>query len=82
MRSGPAERSLIPSIRLVEARLRGHDLTMLMVTHQMGFAREFADRVCFFYAGKIAEAGPPDQLFGNPTNDRTRQFLSAVLEAG
>jgi polar amino acid transport system ATP-binding protein len=55
---------------------------MLMVTHQMGFAREFADRVCFFYAGTIAEAGPPDQLFGNPTNDRTRQFLSAVLEAG
>jgi polar amino acid transport system ATP-binding protein len=59
-----------------------HNLTMLMVTHQMGFAREFADRVCFFYAGKIAEAGPPDQLFGNPTNERTRQFLSAVLEAG
>ncbi|MGH6916498.1 MAG: amino acid ABC transporter ATP-binding protein, partial [Geminicoccaceae bacterium] len=59
-----------------------HDLTMLMVTHQMGFAREFADRVCFFYAGKIAEAGPPDRLFGNPTNERTRQFLSAVLEAG
>jgi polar amino acid transport system ATP-binding protein len=59
-----------------------HDLTMLMVTHQMGFAREFADRVCFFYAGRIAEAGPPDQLFGNPANERTRQFLSAVLEAG
>jgi polar amino acid transport system ATP-binding protein len=59
-----------------------HDLTMLMVTHQMGFAKEFADRVCFFYAGKITEAGPPDQLFGNPTNERTRQFLSAVLEAG
>ena len=55
---------------------------MLMVTHQMGFAREFADRVCFFYAGKIAEQGPPDQLFTNPQNERTRQFLSAVLEAG
>jgi polar amino acid transport system ATP-binding protein len=48
----------------------------------MGFAKEFADRVCLFYAGKIAEAGPPDQLFGNPTNERTRQFPSAVLEAG
>jgi polar amino acid transport system ATP-binding protein len=59
-----------------------HDLTMLMVTHQMGFAREFADRVCFFYAGRIAEQGPPDQLFTAPQNDRTRQFLSAVLEAG
>jgi polar amino acid transport system ATP-binding protein len=59
-----------------------HNLTMLMVTHQMGFAREFADRVCFFYAGRIAEQGPPERLFGNPTNVRTRQFLSAVLEAG
>jgi polar amino acid transport system ATP-binding protein len=55
---------------------------MLMVTHQMGFAREFADRVCFFYAGRIAEQGPPDQLFTAPQNERTRQFLSAVLEAG
>jgi polar amino acid transport system ATP-binding protein len=59
-----------------------HDLTMLMVTHQMGFAREFADRVCFFYAGKIAEQGPPDQLFADPQSERTRQFLAAVLEAG
>jgi polar amino acid transport system ATP-binding protein len=58
-----------------------HDLTMLMVTHQMGFAREFADRVCFFYAGKIAEQGPPEEIFTNPNNERTRQFLSAVLEA-
>jgi len=59
-----------------------HDLTMLMVTHQRGCAREFSDRVCFFYAGKIAEQGPPAQLFGNPQNERTRQFLSAVMEAG
>ena len=59
-----------------------HDLTMLMVTHQMGFAKEFADRVCFFYAGKIAEQGAPEAIFGDPTNDRTRQFLRAVLDAG
>ena len=58
-----------------------HNLTMLMVTHQMGFAREISDRVCFFYEGKIAEQGPPDQLFGNPQNERTKQFLSAVLDA-
>ncbi|WP_352742170.1 ectoine/hydroxyectoine ABC transporter ATP-binding protein EhuA [Mesorhizobium sp. M0676] len=58
-----------------------YDLTMLMVTHQMGFAKEFSDRVCFFYGGKIVEQGPPDQLLGNPQNERTRQFLSAVLEA-
>jgi polar amino acid transport system ATP-binding protein len=59
-----------------------HDLTMLMVTHQMGFAKEFADRVCFFYQGRIAEQGSPAELFGAPKNDRTRQFLRAVLEAG
>ncbi|WP_287290598.1 ectoine/hydroxyectoine ABC transporter ATP-binding protein EhuA [Mesorhizobium sp.] len=58
-----------------------HDLTMLMVTHQMAFAKEFSDRVCFFYDGKIAEQGTPDQLFGDPQNERTKQFLSAVLEA-
>ncbi len=58
-----------------------HDLTMLMVTHQMGFAREFADRVCFFYQGKICEQGEPQQFFTAPTNERTRQFLRAVLES-
>jgi len=58
-----------------------HDLTMLMVTHQMGFAKEFADRVCFFYAGKIAEQNTPDAIFGDPQNDRTKQFLRAVLDA-
>ncbi|MFT0533460.1 ectoine/hydroxyectoine ABC transporter ATP-binding protein EhuA [Castellaniella hirudinis] len=61
---------------------REHDLTMLMVTHQMGFAKEFSDRVCFFYQGKICEQGTPDALFGAPRNERTQQFLSAVLEAG
>jgi polar amino acid transport system ATP-binding protein len=59
-----------------------YDLTMLMVTHQMGFAREISDRVCFFYEGKIAEEGTPEQIFTNTQNERTRQFLNAVLEAG
>lgn len=58
-----------------------HDLTMLMVTHQMGFAREISDRVCFFYDGKIAEQGTPGQLFGDPQNERTKQFLHAVLDS-
>ena len=58
-----------------------HNLTMLMVTHQMGFAKEFSDRVCFFEGGRIAEQGRPEQIFGAPENERTRQFLSAVLEA-
>jgi len=58
-----------------------HNLTMLMVTHQMGFAREFADRVCFFHQGRIHEQGSPDKLFNNPQEERTREFLSAVNEA-
>ncbi|MEQ8967521.1 MAG: ectoine/hydroxyectoine ABC transporter ATP-binding protein EhuA [Azospirillaceae bacterium] len=58
-----------------------HELTMILVTHQMGFAREISDRVCFFYGGRIAEQGPPEKIFGEPDNPRTRQFLSAVLQA-
>ncbi|TBU87773.1 ectoine/hydroxyectoine ABC transporter ATP-binding protein EhuA [Phytopseudomonas dryadis] len=58
-----------------------HNLTMLMVTHQMGFAREFADRVCFFHQGCIHEQGTPAELFGNPRQERTQSFLSAVNEA-
>jgi polar amino acid transport system ATP-binding protein len=55
---------------------------MLMVTHQMGFARDISDRICFFYQGKIEEQGPPDQLFETPQKERTQQFLSAVKDAG
>jgi len=59
-----------------------YKLTMLMVTHQMGFAKEISDRICFFYQGSIEEQGSPEELFGNPQKERTQQFLSAVLEAG
>ncbi len=58
-----------------------HKLTMLMVTHQMGFAREFADRVCFFSEGRIAEQGTPEVLFGAPQQERTQAFLRAVMDA-
>ena len=58
-----------------------HDLTMLIVTHEMRFAREIADRVCFFDAGRIVEQGPPEEMLTAPTNARTRAFLKAVQEA-
>ncbi|AKO51175.1 arginine ABC transporter ATP-binding protein [Marinobacter psychrophilus] len=58
-----------------------HNLTMLMVTHQIGFAREISDRICLFFDGKIEEQGSPEMLLDNPQNERTQQFLSAVLEA-
>lgn len=57
------------------------NLTMLMVTHQMGFARDISDRICFFYAGKIEEQGSPEEVFEHPQRERTQQFLSAVKEA-
>ena len=58
-----------------------HDLTMLIVTHEMRFAREIADRVCFFDGGRIVEEGPPAEILTAPRNERTRAFLKAVLEA-
>ena len=57
-----------------------HDLTMLLVTHEMQFARQVSDRVCFFDKGKIKEEGPPEQLFTEPKEQRTREFLKAVLD--
>jgi ABC-type polar amino acid transport system ATPase subunit len=53
-------------------------MTMIVVTHEMQFAREVADRVLFFDAGRIAEEGPPEQVFSNPQHQRTREFLSRV----
>lgn len=66
---------------VIKALVAKHSLTMLMVTHQMGFARDISNRICFFYAGKIEEQNTPDALFGNPQSKRTRQFLSAVKAA-
>ena len=53
-------------------------MTMIVVTHEMQFAREMADRVVFFDGGRVAEAGPPEQIFGSPQNERTREFVSRV----
>ena len=56
-----------------------HDLTMLLVTHEMRFAREVSDRVCFFDRGRMCEEGKPEELFTAPREQRTRDFLRAVL---
>jgi polar amino acid transport system ATP-binding protein len=55
------------------------DMAMLLVTHEMGFAREVSDRVVFFDKGQVVEQGPPLAIFDNPQNERTRSFFSAVL---
>ena len=57
-----------------------HDLTMLLVTRETKFAREISDRVCFFDQGRMLEEAPPEELFTNPKEQRTREFLKAVLE--
>jgi polar amino acid transport system ATP-binding protein len=56
-------------------------MTMILATHEMGFAREVADKVCFLDAGRILEEGTPEQIFSAPREQRTREFLSRVLEA-
>ena len=55
------------------------DMTMLIVTHEMNFAREIADRVLFFDRGVILEDGPPEQIFQQPRHRRTREFIASVL---
>jgi polar amino acid transport system ATP-binding protein len=57
-------------------------MTMLLVTHEMGFAREIGDRVMMFDAGRVVEQGPPEQIFSDPQEQRTRDFLRAVLDRG
>ncbi len=57
-------------------------MTMLIATHEMGFARDIADRVCFLEAGVILEQGPPEQIFTEPHHARTKQFLQRIIEAG
>ena len=59
--------------------LRRQGMTMVLATHEMGFARELADKVCFLDSGRILEQGPPETLFSSPREARTRAFLSRVL---
>jgi polar amino acid transport system ATP-binding protein len=56
-------------------------MTMLIATHEMGFAREIADRVCFLEEGTIIEDAPPAELFTDPKDERTRRFLRRIVEA-
>jgi polar amino acid transport system ATP-binding protein len=57
-------------------------MTMIIATHEMSFAREVSDKVCFLDNGVICEQGPPAQIFSNPQEPRTREFLARILEAG
>jgi polar amino acid transport system ATP-binding protein len=62
--------------------LKTEGMTMLVATHEMGFARQVADRVCFLDGGRVLESGPPEQVLGDPVEERTRRFLRRIIEAG
>ncbi|MEP2890701.1 amino acid ABC transporter ATP-binding protein [Tateyamaria sp.] len=70
---------LVGEVLDVLRQLRDDGMTMVLATHEMGFARELADRVCFMDQGVIAEEGPPEAIFSAPAKARTRQFLASVL---
>jgi polar amino acid transport system ATP-binding protein len=70
---------LVGEVLAVMKTLAQGGMTMLVVTHEMGFAREAADKVVFMFEGSILEVGQPSAMFSNPQNDRTRQFLQSVL---
>jgi polar amino acid transport system ATP-binding protein len=72
---------LVAEVLDVIAELAAGGMTMLIATHEMGFAREIANRVCFLEEGRIIEEAPPAQLFAEPKDERTRRFLRRIVEA-
>jgi polar amino acid transport system ATP-binding protein len=73
---------LVAEVLAVIRELAAGGMTMVIATHEMSFARDIADRVCFLDAGVILEEGPPEQIFSAPSVPRTQQFLQRIIEAG
>ena len=73
---------LVGEVLSVIRDLAAQGLTMVLATHEMGFARDVANRVCFLNEGQVLEQAPPSELFGDPKQPRTQQFLARVIEAG
>lgn len=73
---------LVGEVLGVIRELAARGLTMILATHEMGFARDVADRVCFLHEGRVLEEAPPRELFSNPQQERTQQFLRRVNDAG
>jgi len=73
---------LVGEVLDVVRELKGSGITMLIATHEMNFAQEISDRVCFLDGGRIAEQGPPRQIFSQPRDERTKQFLRRVQALG
>jgi polar amino acid transport system ATP-binding protein len=73
---------LVSEVLNIVRDLATQGMTMLLATHEMGFAREVASKVCFLHQGVVHEEGPPEQIFGDPRQERTRGFLKRIIEAG
>jgi polar amino acid transport system ATP-binding protein len=73
---------LVGEVLDVVREMKRNGMTMLLATHEMGFAREISDRVCFLHQGRILEEGDPEQIFTTPREERTQQFLQRVIDAG
>ena len=73
---------LVAEVLNVIRELAGEGMTMLIATHEMGFARDIAQRVCFLDEGRITEEGAPQQMFTEPQNPRTQRFLQRIIDAG
>ncbi|SHF80496.1 amino acid ABC transporter ATP-binding protein, PAAT family [Jatrophihabitans endophyticus] len=73
---------LVGEVLTLVTELKHDGMTMLLATHEMGFARQAADQVCFLDGGRVLEQGPPEQVLADPREPRTRQFLRRIIEAG
>jgi polar amino acid transport system ATP-binding protein len=73
---------LVGEVLTIVRELASGTATILMATHEMGFARQVSDHVVFLDGGRVLESGPPDQVLGDPVEDRTKQFLARVIAAG
>jgi polar amino acid transport system ATP-binding protein len=73
---------LVSEVLNIVRDLAEQGMTMLLATHEMGFAKEVASKVCFLFEGVVHEEGPPEEIFGHPKEERTRGFLKRIIEAG
>jgi polar amino acid transport system ATP-binding protein len=73
---------LVSEVLNIVRDLAADGMTMLLATHEMGFARDVASKVCFLFGGVVHEEGPPERIFDDPTEERTRAFLKRIIEAG
>jgi polar amino acid transport system ATP-binding protein len=73
---------LVSEVLNIVRELAQEGMTMLLATHEMGFAKEVSSKVCFLFNGVVHEEGAPEQIFSDPQNERTQQFLKSIIEAG